>query len=434
MAGIFDKKYFNNEVFGKYLDTLENPKLNKFMEAGIFATRNDLKGMLTDQTGGNYIVLPMKGRIGGDPVNYDGDTNITATGLGTYKQGMVVVGRAKAWLEKDFAVDVTSEDFMDDIASQVGDYWAEIDQDTILSTLKGIYATSNDFVTNHTYDITSETTKTVGATTLNSAIQKASGDKKEKFKVVIAHSVVATNLENANVVEYLKYTDSKGVERELGLGTWNGRLLLVDDGVGANYSYTSGGVYTVEVGGTIAEGDKLTVLDKTVTADSDDTATDLATAMVTALGTLDDYTVNRSTSTITFTEKSGHYGAGAPNASIESTAGTVTVATTTAPVYTASYNTYVLGENAFTYADIGAKVPSETDRDAKTDGGIDYLITRQRKVFAPYGFSFKANAMSSDSPTKSELESGSSWEIVKDTDGNPIPHKLIPIAKIVSQG
>ena len=173
MAGIFDKKYFNNEVFGKYLDTLENPKLNKFMEAGIFATRNDLKGMLTDQTGGNYIVLPMKGRIGGDPVNYDGDTDIPASSIGTYKQGMVVIGRAKAWAEKDFSVDVTSEDFMDDIASQVGDYWAEVDQDTILSVLKGIFATSNDFATNHTYDITSETDPTVGATTLNSAIQQA---------------------------------------------------------------------------------------------------------------------------------------------------------------------------------------------------------------------------------------------------------------------
>ena len=434
MAGIFDKKYFNNEVFGKYLDTLENPKLNKFMEAGIFATRNDLKGMLVDQTGGNYIVLPMKGRIGGDPVNYDGDTDIPASSIGTYKQGMVVIGRAKAWAEKDFSVDVTSEDFMDDIASQVGDYWAEIDQDTILSVLKGIFATSNDFETYHTYDITSDATATVGATTLNSAIQQASGDKKEKFKVVITHSVVSTNLENANVVEYLKYTDSKGVERELGLGTWNGRLLLVDDSVGEETTYTSGGVYTVTVGGTIAEGDKLTVFDKTVTADSDDTATDLATAMVTALGTLDDYTVNRSTSTITFTEKEGSYGAGAPTASIESTAGTVEVATTTAPVSTTKYNTYVLGENAFTYADIGAKVPSELDRDTRTDGGIDYLITRQRKVFAPFGFSFKASAMATDSPTKSELESASSWEIVSDAEGTPIPHKLIPIAKIVSVG
>lgn len=434
MPGIFDKKFFNNEVFGKYLDTLENPKLNKFMEAGIFATRNDLKGMLTDQTGGNYIVLPMKGRIGGDPVNYDGDTDIPASSIGTYKQGMVVIGRAKAWAEKDFSVDVTSEDFMDDIASQVGEYWAEIDQDTILSVLKGIFATSNDFATYHTYDITSDATATVGATTLNSAIQQASGDKKEKFKVVITHSVVSTNLENANVVEYLKYTDSKGVERELGLGTWNGRLLLVDDSVGEETTYTSGGVYTVTVGGTIAEGDKLTVLGETVTAGENDTATALATAMVTALGSLDDYTVTRSGAVITFTEASGHYGAGAPTASIESTAGTVEVATTTAPVSTTKYNTYVLGENAFTYADIGAKVPSELDRDTRTDGGIDYLITRQRKVFAPFGFSFKASAMATDSPTKSELESASSWEIVSDAEGTPIPHKLIPIAKIVSVG
>lgn len=67
------------------------------------------------------------------------------------------------------------------------------------------------------------------ATTLNTAMQKSSGDQKGKFTLVIMHSVVATNLENLKLLSYLKYNDADGMEREIGLATLNGRLVLVDD-------------------------------------------------------------------------------------------------------------------------------------------------------------------------------------------------------------
>ena len=67
------------------------------------------------------------------------------------------------------------------------------------------------------------------ATTLNTAMQKASGDQKGKFTLVIMHSAVATNLENLKLLTYLKYNDENGMEREIGLATLNGRLVLIDD-------------------------------------------------------------------------------------------------------------------------------------------------------------------------------------------------------------
>ena len=108
----FDKKVFNAEAFGRYVDTIPRVKQNQFLKAGILNTRNDLKTMLTEQTGGNYITIPMYGRIGGDALNYDGATNITADNMDTYSQSMIVVGRAKAWTELDFSTDITGEDFM----------------------------------------------------------------------------------------------------------------------------------------------------------------------------------------------------------------------------------------------------------------------------------------------------------------------------------
>ena len=43
------------------------------------------------------------------------------------------------------------------------------------------------------------------------------------------HSAVATNLENLKLLKYMTQTDSNGIERQLTLATWNGRLVLIDD-------------------------------------------------------------------------------------------------------------------------------------------------------------------------------------------------------------
>ena len=222
MAGVFDSKYFNNEVFSRYLETIPRVKQNAFLSAGVLNTRNDLRALLAEQTGGNMISVPMVGRIGGTALNYDGGTNITATGLDTFIQNMIVVGRAKGWQEKDFSTDITGHDFMADIAAQVADYWDDVDQITILKTLEGIFGvTTNSWAANHTLDITSASTKTVGATSLNDAIQKAAGANKNLFTMVIMHSVVATNLENLQVLQYFKENDANGVQRDTALATWN---------------------------------------------------------------------------------------------------------------------------------------------------------------------------------------------------------------------
>lgn len=349
MPGVFDSKYFNTEVFGKYLETVPRVKQNALLKAGVLRNRSDLKQMLSDQTGGNYVTVPMVGRIGGDPLNYDGSTNITATGIGTYSQSMIVVGRAKAWTEKDFTYELTGHDFMADIAKQVGDYWDDVDQETILSILKGIFGVTVDgFNSKHTLDISESSAgaQEVGPATLNSAIQKASGANKNIFTAAVMHSAVATNLENLQILTYWKETDSNGVQRPIALASWNGRTVIVDDSVPTEDVAAAGG-----------------------------------------------------------------------NAA-----------------YT-KYTTYIIGQNAFDYCDCGAKVPNEISRDPATDGGQDTLYTRQRKLFAPRGFSFVQPSTPIVSPTAAQLETAARWTVVKDTAGTGyFDSKAIPFARIISRG
>lgn len=237
---LFDAKQFNGEVFQKYVDRIPNVHLNALVESGAIVRRPELAGSMSDQVGGNYLTTPLKGLISGStPLNYDGVTNITSQNTQTFSHSRVVIGRANAWTEKDFSYDITGGvDFMQNVAEQVAEYWDEIDQATLVAILTGVFNMNDDagaeFVETHTHDVTGVTNSEgvlgyMDATTLNTAMQKACGDHKQKFSLTLMHSAVATHLENLKVLSYLKYNDANGIERELNIGTLNGRMVLVDD-------------------------------------------------------------------------------------------------------------------------------------------------------------------------------------------------------------
>lgn len=478
MPGIFDNKLFNAEVFQKYVERIPNVRRKELIRSRAIRPRPDLATAMAEGTGGNYITTPLKGLISGAAAqNYDGQTDIVANETHTFSHSRVVVGRANAWTERDFSYDITGgEDFLENIAQQISEYWEEIDQDTIVHILNGIYGMSDaeglKFVNAHTYDVTGKINSEgvlghMDATTLNTGIQRACGDNKGKFSLAIMHSVVATDLENLKLLAYLKYTDAEGMERDLAIGTLNGRTVLVDDTMPTREIEAQEavdavaevkGVYTLTVTAAAIADDKLEVKIGGVTvatylADGAATAANVARTLrtmcagVPAISNL--FTVGGTSATVTFTQKIGGTGAaptvtvtnateGTLAASVETTTpGVAAVEAKAAVAAHTEYTTYVLGDGAIEYTDCGAKVPYEVDRDPKTNGGQDTLYSRQRKSFAPYGISFTKESMAKDSPTDAELEIGENWELVSGgTSGNKvyINHKAIPIARIISLG
>ena len=357
----FDAKTFNPNAFGKYMGAIPNVKLNKLRESRALA--RDMRLIETfknnTQTGAVYATIPYFGVLGGAAQNYDGVSDLTPERTKTFEQGVFTYGRMKGWTEADFSYDVTGGvDFMANVRAQIINYWNTVDQDVILSILKGVFSMTGstgiakagkEFVAKHTYDIGSADEATsdkhlVNATTLNSAIQKACGDNKSKFSLAIMHSTVATNLENLKCLTYLKYTDVSGIERDLELATWNGRLVIVDDSMP---------VETKSVGAT---------------------------------------------------------------------GGSQTL-----------YTTYLLGDGAIGFEDVGAKIPYEMDRDSRTHGGEDTLISRKRNAVSVAGISYKKVTQATNSPTNTELEAATNWELVNDGE-NTIDDKAIPIARIISRG
>lgn len=222
----FDRKSFNEKAFGKYMETVPKERLNTLIKANIFKSNDNIRNSFSSQTGSAYAVIPMAGRLKGKPANYDGQTKYgDAKSLNTYEQGVVVIGRKDKFSEQDFSYDITSGvDFMSQVGNQLGDYWDTANEDILIAIIKGLFASSTDFATKHTSEVTEVTT-----TTLNSAIQKACGDKKQKFALAIMNSAIATDLENKKLLTYLTYNDANGLEVQLNLAQWNGKLVLVDD-------------------------------------------------------------------------------------------------------------------------------------------------------------------------------------------------------------
>ena len=218
--GNFDSKSFNEKAFKYSVEhaRIPNLKTNELKKSKALKGSKDIRDVFTSQNGTVYAEIAMKGLLDGQAVNYDGQTDIEATKTKTFNRGIVVVGRAKAWTEKDFSDDVSGESFMNNVAEQVAEYKDGLDQDTILAVLEGIYkmtgTKNNEFVDNHTTEVDGNMT----ATTLNSATNKACGANKKKFTMVFMHSDVATNLQNLNLIEHLKYTDKDGITRDIDLG------------------------------------------------------------------------------------------------------------------------------------------------------------------------------------------------------------------------
>lgn len=381
----FNNKEFNPEVFEKYTKTIESTKELSLIKNAILQNVSKYGAKLSEQAGGNYIIEPVKGQQNGNKGNYDGATTISGTGRISYRQGKVAIGRWGAWTELDFSNDITSTSWLPE-ASEVMQFWDESKQSLLLTILKGMFAsTINNFGTKHTYEVANK--GSLGADTFTVASQAVLGDKKRKLEVSFMHSLPATNLESLKLLNYLKYTDAQGIERDLTIGQLNGKIVIIDDempvlnGYDASTSATTGALKVVASGATTGEVNL-----------ADVTGADFYPSGVKAT----DYVLEGT-----------------------------------------KYVTYIMERNFFEYEEVGVEVPSEVDRDAKTNGGQNTLISRKRFVIVPKNMSFTKASMSSDSPTDAELATGSNWAPVNDgaaSNTKYIDDKLIPIVRIISRG
>lgn len=231
--------YYDEEIFNRAYTSEKDPTSTVLIESGVMVEDSQIADMIAG--GGNFYTLPFYTDINGNYVNYDGNTDITLDEVDAAgQQHGVVWGRAKGWTDRDFVRDFSSADPMRNILNRVQKWEAKKRQTLLIGILEAIFSIqgSGAFADweNHKMNIASATSTVtdankIGLTTLRDLAVQANGDAADDFALAIMHSQVANRLSQFNVLEYFKYNDANGQERDVKVGRSGNMLVLVCDEV-----------------------------------------------------------------------------------------------------------------------------------------------------------------------------------------------------------
>lgn len=236
MPGTYLNYPFDEDIFYQMWQEEPDPVLTAMLDSGAVVDDPTIANMLSSN--GNQYTIPFYNILSGDPVNYDGATDITATETSGGYQSGIAYGRAKGFTARDFVAELSGSDPMGHIAASVSKYWAKYRQKVMIGILDAIFGITGSgnaktWHDTHILDLSSATAdaRVIGATDLNDLATQAMGDHKTSFSMAIMHSNVAKTLENMELLEFWKYTDANGIQRPLNLASTNGYTVIVDDGV-----------------------------------------------------------------------------------------------------------------------------------------------------------------------------------------------------------
>ena len=199
------------------------------------------------QHDGNLYTIPFYNVLGGAEVNYDGKTDITSSETTADSQTGIVYGRAVGHTARDFVAELSGADPFGNIVRSVATFWQKKRQARIIGILGGLFDITGDADWGkHTVNLakSSGTAVKISENTLNDVMTETLGDNKRLFSTVIMHSNVARTLENLQMMEFWKHTDANGIQRPMSIGTANGLLVIVDDGVPVDTTTTTHPKYT----------------------------------------------------------------------------------------------------------------------------------------------------------------------------------------------
>ena len=255
--------YYDEEIFNRAYTSEKDPTSTVLIESGVMVEDGEIANMIAG--GGNFYTLPFYTDISGNYVNYDGKTDIVLDEIDAAGQMHGVVwGRAKGWTDRDFVQDFSSADPMRNILNRIQKWEAKKRQTLLIGILEAIFGITGTGAfadwNNHTMNIASATSTVTDAnkislTTLRDLAVTANGDAADDYALAIMHSVVANRLSQFNVLEYFKYNDANGQERDVKVGRSGNMLVLVCDEVPHATNSDTGAIeYTTYVFGRGAIG------------------------------------------------------------------------------------------------------------------------------------------------------------------------------------
>lgn len=201
---------------------------SNFLKSGIAATDPVIAARCAAAGfGGKTVNMPFWGDLEGDDEVLDDTKDLTINKITAKQDVAVITRRGKVFGITDLAVDVAGDDPMAWIANRIGAYWAKRDEQKLLKSLSGIFA-SDGAGKELVLDMS---TTALDKTTLLSAAQLL-GDRKAELTGIAMNSAAEAALSGIDANSSLyRPSEQNGV-----LPTYNGRSIIMDDNLG----YTGG--------------------------------------------------------------------------------------------------------------------------------------------------------------------------------------------------
>lgn len=254
-------------IFVPYVEE-QTVLLSRLIRSGIVVPDPQFDILAT--TGGLTINMPFfKDLTGADEVLSSGtgatDSSLTPGAITSGTDIAAIFQRGRAWGVEDLAAAIAGSDPMAAIGNMVAGYWNYREQQTLLSTLKGLFADNN---ANDSGDLILDVSiadgdnaadaNLIGANAIIDASAKLGdagvgpGGEAGGLTALCMHSIPYSKLMKLNLIDF---TPEAG--QNVGFGTYLGKSVIVDDNCPTTSGGTSGTIYTTYLfgRGAIARGD-----------------------------------------------------------------------------------------------------------------------------------------------------------------------------------
>lgn len=215
---------FDAELFIANWYNQPDPTKAALVDSGAMVEDASIARAVAD--GGDLYTVPFYKPLGGTPGNYDGKTDVPVEDASGDSASGIVFGITQGWAESQFVRDYNSG--ADPMGAQVipgvAKFYQKQRQKYMLGILGAVCGVAE--MKSHVIDSGAP----IDATTLGDAAVDAIGDQSETISLAFMHSKVANSLAKKDLLEYAKYTDANGIQRQVrNLAYINGMTVIVDD-------------------------------------------------------------------------------------------------------------------------------------------------------------------------------------------------------------
>lgn len=231
--------------------TVRTREKSALFQSGIITQTAEMDGLASG--GGNTVNMPFFQDLTGASEVLSDSTALTVNKITTSKDVAVKHLRGKAWGANDLAQALAGADPLAAIADLVATWWARDFQTTLISTLRGVFA-STTMATTHVHNVAIEAgdsataANRISATTTIDAFNKL-GDEIDGLAAIAMHSTLYYSLLKQDLIQF---TPVSG--QALPIRTYLGKTVIIDDGLPVVNGTTNGRKFTSYLFGASSVG------------------------------------------------------------------------------------------------------------------------------------------------------------------------------------